>query len=155
MNKIRIIALAVAITMLTLCMVSCGGGEKVSVNCSIAVVVDGEEVFGPFNLTVQGPAENPPTVLQAAQEAFTVCEVPYEVDDQGLSLTSITIDGTVYAKGSDETNIYTWLYSADGVEPDEGRAGTNAVLEGQAITFVYNVTPINPQKFSSDDEGGR
>lgn len=154
MNKIRIIALAMAITMLALCMASCGG-EKVSVNCSISVVVDGEEVFGPYSLTVQGPVENPPTVLQAAQEAFTVCEVPYEVDEDGLSLISVTIDGTVYAKTNDEENIYNWIYSADGVEPDSGRAGTNPVLEGQAITFVYNVTAMNPQEFSSDDEGGR
>ena len=106
MNKIRIIALVMAVAMLAMCMVSCGG-EKVSVNCNISVVIDGEEVFGPYNLTVQGPAENPPTVLQAAREAFTVCEVPFEVDEAGLSLTSITIDGTEYAKKSDETNIYS------------------------------------------------
>lgn len=155
MNKIRIIALAMAVAMLAMCMVSCGGGEKVSVNCNISVVVNGEEVFGPYNLTVQGPAETPPTVLQAAQEAFTVCEIPYEVDENGLSLTSVTIDGTVYAKGADDTNIYTWAYTADGVEPEEGRAGTNAVLEGQSIVFNYIAEPIDPQEFSSEDEGGR
>lgn len=154
MNKIRIIALAMAVMMLAMCMVSCGGGEKVSVNCNISVMIDGEEVFGPYNLTVQGPAENPPTVLQATQEAFTVCEIPYEVDENGLSLTSITIDGTAYTKGADDVNIYTWYYTADGIEPVEGRAGTNAVLEGQNIVFHYSATPINPQEFS-DDEGGR
>lgn len=154
MNKIRIIALAMAVAMLAMCMVSCGGGEKVSVNCNISVIIDGEEVFGPYNLTVQGPAENPPTVLQAAREAFTVCEVPFEVDEAGLSLDSITIDGTEYAKTSDETNIYSWYYTADGIEPEEGRAGTNAVVEGQTYAFIYNVTPFDPQEFS-DDEGGR
>ncbi len=154
MNKIRIIALAMAVAMLAMCMVSCGGGEKVSVNCNISVMIDGEEVFGPYNLTVQGPAENPPTVLQAAQEAFTVCEIPYEVDENGLSLVSISIDGTEYAKGADETNIYTWVYTADGIEPEEGRAGTNAILEGQSIVFTYVAEPIDPQEFS-DDEGGR
>jgi hypothetical protein len=154
MNKIRIIALAMAVAMLAMCMVACGGGEKVSVNCNISVQVNGEEVFGPYNLTVQGPAENPPTVLQAAREAFTVCEVPFEVDENGLSLTSITIYGNEYAKTTDETNIYSWYYVADGVEPESGRAGTNAAVEGQTYTFIYNVTPIDPQEFS-DDEGGR
>ena len=154
MNKIRLIALVMAVAMLAMCMVSCGGGEKVSVNCNIAVSINGEEVFGPFNLTVQGPVETPPTVLQAAREAFTVCEIPYEVDDNGLSLTSVTIDGTEYAKSMDDTYIYSWYYVADGVEPEAGRAGTNAVLEGQTITFIYHAEPLNPQEFS-DDEGGR
>jgi len=154
MNKIRIIALAMAVAMLAMCMVSCGGGEKVSVNCNISVIIDGEEVFGPFNLTVQGPAETPPTVLQAAREAFTVCEVPFEVDEAGLSITSITIDGTEYAKKNDAENIYSWYYTADGIEPEEGRAGTNAVVEGQTYAFIYSVTPFDVQEFS-DDEGGR
>lgn len=149
------IALAMALVMLAMCMVSCGGGEKVSVNCNVSVQIDGEEVFGPFNLTVQGPAENPPTVLQAAREAFTVCEVPYEVDEAGLSITSITIDGTEYAKYNDEVNIYSWYYLADGVEPESGRAGTNPAVEGQTYTFIYNITPLNPEDFSSGDEGGR
>lgn len=154
MNKIRIIALAMAVAMLAMCMVSCGGGEKVSVTCNISVQIDGEEVFGPYNLTVQGPAENPPTVLQAAREAFTVCEVPFEVDEAGLSLTSISIDGTEYAKKNDAENIYSWYYVADGVEPESGRAGNTPAAEGVTYTFIYNVTPMNPQEFS-DDEGGR
>ena len=155
MNKIRIIALAMAVAMLAMCMVSCGGGsEKVSVNCNVSVQINGEEVFGPYNLTVQGPAETPPTVLQAAQEAFIVCEIPYEVNENGVSLTSVTIDGTEYANTMDETHIYSWYYLADGVEPEAGRAGTNPVLEGQTITFIYGATEIDPQEFSSD-EGGR
>ncbi len=154
MNKIRLIALVVAVMMLGMCMASCGGGEKVSVNCNISVMMDGEEVVGPYNLTVQGPVETPPTVLQAAREAFTVLEVPFEVDENGLSFTSITIDGVEYAKGADDVNIYSWYYTADGIEPEEGRAGTNLVLEGQTITFHYATTPLNPQEFS-EDEGGR
>ncbi len=154
MNKIRLIALVMAVMMLGMCMASCGGGEKVSVNCNISVMMDGEEVVGPFNLTVQGPVETPPTVLQAAREAFTVLEVPYEIDENGLSITSITIDGVEYANGMDDTNIYIWGYTADGIEPEEGRAGTNAVVEGQNIAFHYYATPLNPQEFS-EDEGGR
>ncbi len=151
MNKIRIVALALAVVMLGAVMAACGSSNKVKVNCSISVVVDGEEKFGPYSLEVQGTTENPPTVLQAAQEAFTVCEIPYEVDSNGLSLTSLTLDGVVYAKGADETNIYTWYYTADGVEPDSGRAGTNLVVEGQSIVFTYSATPIDPQEFSADE----
>ena len=153
MKKIKIFALVLAMAMLTLTVVSCGGSvEKVSVNCNISVMMGEEEVFGPVNLTVQGTVDNPPTVLQAAREAFTVYEIPYEVDENGLSLTSLTIDGTEYAKSVDEVNIYTWYYTADGVEPEEGRAGTNLVTEGQTITFHYSATPIDPEEF---EDGGR
>lgn len=155
-KKIRFVALVMAVMMLGMCMASCGGStaEKVSVNCNVSVVIDGEEVFGPYNLTVQGTTETPPTVLQAAEESFIMCEIPYEVDENGLSLTSVTIDGTAYKKGSDETNIYTWYYMADGVEPESGRAGTNAVLEGQNISFIYSVTPIAPEDLTSEEDGG-
>lgn len=148
MKKIRVIALIMAVVMLCMCMAACGGSNKVRVNCSVSVIIDGEELFGPYSLQVEGTTENPPTVLQAAREAFTVCEVPFEVDENGYSFTSITIDGTAYAKGSDEENIYTWYYTADDVEPDSGRAGTNPVTEGQHIKFIYSATPINPQEFS-------
>ncbi len=156
MNKIRLIALVIAVTMLAMCMASCGGSsaEKVAVNCNVSVMLNGEEVFGPVNYTVNGTTETPPTVLQAAVEAFTVYEIPHEVDENGLSFKSITIDGTEYAKGADDVNIYTWYYTADGIEPEEGRAGTNLVTEGQTITFHYSVTPIDPENVEGDG-GGR
>ena len=117
-------------------------------------MMNGEEVFGPVNYTVNGTTEAPPTVLQAAREAFTVYEIPYEVDENGLSFTSITIDGTEYAKKADDTNIYMWYYTADGIEPEEGRSGTNLIVEGQTITFHYLVEPIDPENIEGED-GGR
>ena len=155
MNKIRLIALVIAVTMLAMCMASCGStAEKVAVNCNVSVMLNGEEVFGPVNYTVNGTTETPPTVLQAVREAFTVYEIPYEVDENGLSITSITIDGTEYAKKADDTNIYMWYYTADGIEPEEGRAGTNLIVEGQTITFHYLVEPIDPENVEGED-GGR
>lgn len=152
MKKIRVAALALAVIMLTLCMAACSGAEKVSVNCKISVIINDEVMLDNYAYTVQGTTENPPTILQAVREACQTVEIPCEVDSNGLSLESLTFDGQAYANGSDEENIYRWYYTVDGVEPDTGRAGNTPVQEGQTICYTYNVTPINPQQFSSGEE---
>ncbi len=144
MKKMRVAALILSAVILGAAMVSCGNkAEKVSVKSTISVVVDGETKFGPVEVVSEGTAEAVPTVLQAAQEAFIANEVPYEVTD--TSLKSVTLDGTVYAGGSDAVNIYTWLYTINGEEPEAGRASTIAVNEGDDIVFNYDVRPINPE----------
>ena len=53
MKKIKIFALALALVMLAMAAVSCGSSaEKVTVNCTISAVVDGETKFGPFDMQV-------------------------------------------------------------------------------------------------------
>ena len=154
MKKIRVASLVMAIVMLAMCAVSCSKSEKVNINCTISVYV-GEEVYlDSYAYTVQGTVDNPPTVLQAASEAFTIMEFPYEVDDKGQSFTCITLDGVDYATGMnvEGTAIGLWEYTADGVAPKEGRAGTNAVLEGQHIVFNYSEELLDPQEFSSGEE---
>ena len=152
MKKIRVAALAVALVMLCLAMASCGGSPKVSVNCTITVAAGEEPIITGYQYTVQGTEENPPTVLQATREALQLLEVAYEVDDDGQSFTSISSDGVDYKIGLDEAgeNIWAWVYTVDGVEPESGRAGTNPVLEGQNIVFSYVATPLNPEVFSEE-----
>ena len=146
MKKIRVAALAMAIIMLALCAVSCSKSEKVKINCTISVMIDGELYLDGYAYQVQGTVDAPPTVLQAASEAFTILEIPYAVDDSGLSLTSLSFDGIEYT-GGPTTNvdgvegIGYWAYTADGVAPQSGRAGNNAVLEGQKILFTYEFWP--------------
>ena len=146
MKKIRVAALAMAIIMLALCAVSCSKSEKVKINCTISVMIDGELYLDGYAYQVQGTVDAPPTVLQATSEAFTILEIPYEVDDSGLSLTSISFDGIAYSSGP-ATNadgvegIGFWEYTADGVKPQAGRAGNNAILEGQKILFSYEFQP--------------
>lgn len=152
MKKIRVAALAIALVMLALTMAACSGAEKVSVNCTVTVVCNDEVILDNYAYTVQGTTENPPTILQAVIEACQTVEIPCEADENGLAVQSISYDGTVYANGNDEENIYRWYYTVDGVEPKEGRAGNTAIQEGQAICYTYNVTPINPQEFSDGQE---
>ena len=153
MKKIRVAALVLAIAMFALCAVSCGNkAEKVKVNCTFSVIINDEVMLDQFPYTVQGTVDNPPTILQAAQEAFQMAEVPCEVDSEGLSLQALTFDGTKYANGMDDENVYMWYYTINGVEPDKngGRAGKRPIEEGQNICYINSANHINPQEYSDE-----
>lgn len=137
MKKIKVIALTMVLVVLAVCAVACGS-EKVSVNCTVSVVVNGETVLDGYEYTVQNNVETPPTVLQAGIEVFTMVEYPYETDEDGLTITCLTIDGVEYRAGQAEDGSFGyWSYTADGNAPESGRAGNNAVLEGQHIVFSF------------------
>ena len=151
MKKIKIFALVLAMAMLTLAAVSCGGSvEKVTVNCTVSVSVDGETKFGPFDLPVTGDVENPPTVLQAVTEALQFNEVNIEVDANSR-ISNITLDGTDYKSYADDTNIYGWIYLANGIEPETGTMAANLVNEGDVIEVQYIVTAINPEDLTAEE----
>lgn len=154
MKKIRVAALVLAMIMLTFSIAACSKTEKVKVNCTVSVIIDGEVMLDNYAYQVEGPVDNPPTVLQAVQEACMTLDIPCEADDAGLSVESFTFDGVTYSSGSDGENIYGWYYTINGVEPEagSGRAGNRPVEEGQAICYTYTATPINPQEFSSGEE---
>ena len=57
MKKIRVAALAMAIIMLALCAVSCSKSEKLNVNCTISVMIDGELYLDGYAYTVQRSEE--------------------------------------------------------------------------------------------------
>ena len=149
MKKIKIFALALALVMLAMAAVSCGSSaEKVTVNCTVSAVVDGETKFGPFDMTVTGDTENLPTVLQAVTEALQFNEINCEVDANNR-ISNITLDGTDYKSYSDDTNIYGWIYLANGIEPETGTMSVNTVNEGDVIELQYIVTPINPEDLTA------
>lgn len=143
MKNVKFFALAMVVVMLCLALASCGS-PKVTVNCTMSFVIDGEYILQEFPCEVQGTEENPPTVLQAAREALQMVEYSYTLDDEELGFASINYDGVDYTAGIDENgNICYWGYTANGEEPEKGRAGSNLVLEGQKIVFTYNCEPID------------
>ncbi len=152
MKKLRVAALMLALVILTLTMAACSGAEKVTVNCKVSVMVGDEYIVDNYAYAVTGTTEAPPTVLQAVREACQALDIPTEADDAGLSLLSVTSDGTTYTSGSDGENINAWVYTVDGVAPESGRAGNNLVQEGQSICFTFESTSINPEEFSNGEE---
>ncbi len=154
MKKLRVAALMLAMLILTLTMAACSGGDKVTVNCKVSVMVGDEYIVDNYDYAVTGTTENPPTILQAVREACQAIDIATEADEAGLSLESVTSDGVTYANGNDGENMNRWVYTVDGVEPaaNSGRAGNNAIQEGQSICYTFISVPIDPQEFSDGNE---
>ncbi len=147
--KIRLFALGLAVVLFALAAASCGS-PKVSVNCTVSVMIDGEYILDHYSYTVQGTEEKRPTVLQATREALQMIGISSQADAENLSMECITYDGVDYKSGMDPSGdkINFWIYTLDGVEPKEGRAGTNYVQEGQQIVFTYETQLINEPTFN-------
>lgn len=146
MKRIRIIALIFAFVIILSAFASCGNSSpKVEVNCTISVVVDGEYILDHYAYKVSGTEETPPTVLKAADEALLTVKIPHEIDSDYYSFVSISNGEVEYRTGLDTEgkNICVWMYTANGEEPRNGRAGTNPVLEGQDIVFTFIREPLS------------
>ena len=132
MKKFKLIALLLALAMLSVCFVGCGEKkEKVSVNVKVSVIANDEVLFGPVDVKVEGTTETPPTVLQAVKEAFILNDFQYEADDLSIS----SIGG--YADKEEGDYTYFWVYTINGAEPKAGRAGTIQVNENDVIVYTY------------------
>ena len=42
-------------------------------------------------------------------------------------------------------SFYGWYYTANGIEPENGRMGINLVAEGDVIELIYSATPFEPE----------
>ena len=131
MRKFKRIALVCALILVGAMIVSCGASTKVSVNVKVVVMAEDEIYFGPVEVQVEGTTDNPPTVLQCAQEAFILNDFRYENDE--YSILSIGD----YKEKTEGDYQYFWVYTINGVEPTSGRAGTIVANEGDVILFTY------------------
>lgn len=136
MKKLRIIALVLLVAMIPLSMFGCP--KKVTATCTLEVVDDeGKVLYGPYNVTVEGTESNPPTALDAAQQAFLEYDIPFKVTNDGNSIASI--NGVDAAESSDgEYGYYSyWNLLIDGKESPEGRQSITRFYEGEKLQFVY------------------
>ena len=152
MKKIRFVALAVAMLMLAMCTVACTS-EKVTVNCTVSVEIDGELYLEKYPYAVTNKVDTPPTILQAVSEVFTMVEYNYTVDEEGNSLTSVTIDGTDYVFGlaADGSGVGFWGAKINGVVPESGRMGNTVVNEGDDIVVYFDFEPMDVKEFSDPE----
>ncbi len=148
MKKLRILAFAVALLMLSACVAGCTQVEKVTVNAVVTVVVDGENLLGPVNVAVESTADAPVTVLMAATTAFDNNDITYVADEYSLSAISD------YADKVDDGYTYFWEYTINGEKVKTGRAGTNVIEEGAEIVFTY-VMESTEDLAKADEEGDK
>ena len=128
MRKFKIVALVLAIAMLSACLIGCGS-KKIKVEAKIGVYVGEEFILNPFSVTVQNTEA--PTILQAVREALELNGIEYEADEMGIK----SIAGNAY-KNDGKTTCF-WPYTINGEEPSSGRAGNTAINEGDTIIYVY------------------
>ena len=128
MKKIKVVALVLAIAMLSACLIGCGS-KKIKVEAKVGVYVGDEFILNPFSVTVQGVET--PTILQAVREALELNGIEYEADDMGIK----SIAGNAYKNDGKTTSF--WTYTINGEEPTSGRAGNTAINEGDTIIYVY------------------
>lgn len=137
MKTIRLLALAIAVLMISVCMISCGNGvgkvEGIKVNCTVSVMVGDTYILEEYNYDAVGTAEMGPTVLKAVADALLVNDIAYLDDGSGFESIS-DVDGNVYENGADN---YFWICTVDGDEI-RGRAGNVEVEDGQVIVYTYS-----------------
>ena len=147
MKKIKLLALAMAVLMLSACAIGCEKVETVSVEVTVSVIADDNVYFGPSKITVEGPADNPPTVLQAAAEALALGGMTYETSEYSV----MTIGD--YADKVEGDYTYYWEYLINQEAPKEGRASTIQVQKGDVIVFNYvNVLTSELAAAGSEEE---
>ena len=142
MKKIRIAAIVMALVMVCAGVISCGGGASKEVNCTMSVVVDGEYLVDSLEVPTKGSADAEPVVLDALKIALDYLGVEYELGSTNLK--RIVFDGHEYGEGRDAEgkNHWFWVYTCNGVEPENGSAAVNTINEGDYIEFIYTSIPV-------------
>ena len=81
-------------------------------------------------------------VIDALKIALDFLGVDYEIGSTNLK--RLVYDGVEYAEGRDAEgkNHWFWVYTANGVEPENGSAAVNELNEGDYIEFVYTSIPV-------------
>jgi len=137
----KTIALVLALAMITLALAACGSGgsTKVKINFTLSVVANGTKVVDGLEHQLSVNENKIPTILDAARDALDSNGIMNEVEDE---LISISVAGTKYAMGKDDTNVYAWIYRVNGVEPTSGKMNTNLIEDGQNIELELIAIPL-------------
>ena len=155
MKKIKAAAIVMAVLMLCASMLSYAGGSSKEVKCTMSVVVDGEYLVDSLEVPAKGVNDADPVVLDALKIALDYLGVEYELGSTNLK--RLVFDGHEYGEGRDAEgkNHWFWVYTCNGVEPENGSAAVNTISEGDYIEFVYTSIPVDDGKSETadDDEG--
>jgi hypothetical protein len=130
MKKVRILVLVLACILAVGILSSCSS-EKVTAKVTITIDADDDAILTNYELTVEGTAETPPTVLQAMREAMTMREIAYV--DSEESIESILS----YVPYEDEAFSYYWDYTVNGVAPSSGRSNSYVIKDGDVIRYFF------------------
>ncbi len=163
---IRIVACALALMMLAGMMVGCAGGNKMTVTVTVQLGSDyidfkyaeasskgdkdfliaqsDRKIMENKEISVIYGDDEQVSVLSALAEACANNDISLVRDSTETSVQSIMdYAGQSYnptsgtpIEGYDKAVTFFWSYTVNGKEPEEGRAGTNYVKDGDVIVFT-------------------
>ena len=145
MKKCKLLCIFLAVVMVLPIFAGCTSG-KVTSTVSIRFVIPAElsekgeeEVRLTLDsLTVEGTKDNPPTVLQAAEQALQEYEITYELADDGASIASV-FGLTEEQWYEDGIGYYTqWRCTINGNNSEEGRQSVTTIYEGDEIVYTWS-----------------
>jgi len=132
MKLTRILSLAMIGIILAISLCSCGDLNAPIIHVTLKIVADDpDEPILDTQVEVQS---NEPTVLEAFQLACIENEISYKLTDAGDSVQDVK-DFVDY---TDANGIaHYWMYLVNDVEPTIGKAGANAIADGDVIYYTY------------------
>lgn len=143
MKKCKLLCLFLAVVLVLPVFAGCTSG-KVSATVSLKFVIPAEEEGGEDDvrldlpsLTVEGTRDNPPTVLQAAEQALQEYEITYELTSDGASIAGVF--GLKEEQWYDEENGYftQWRCTINGENSDEGRQSVTKIYNDDEIVYTW------------------
>ena len=144
MKKCKILCMLLAVVLVLPIFASCSSGKVVANNVSLKFVIPAEEEggdedvrFSKGEIKVEGTKDNPPTVLQAVEEALQEYEVAYKLTSDGASIGEVF--GLKQDDSSDAERGYYqyWKCTINGEDSSEGRQSVTKIYDNDEIVFTW------------------
>ncbi len=144
MKKCKILCMLLAVVLVLPIFASCSSGKVVANNVSLKFVIPAEEEGGDDDvrftkreMKVEGTKDNPPTVLQAVEEALQEYEVSYKLTADGASIAEVF--GLAQKDSADAEKGYYqyWACTINGEDSSEGRQSVTKIYDDDEIVFTW------------------
>ncbi|NLM56412.1 MAG: DUF4430 domain-containing protein [Clostridiales bacterium] len=169
MKKVKFIAFIVLTAMLCTMLAACGNTMTVKVTIKLDEKyinymydknADNEEFIIPQEdrvilnavpIEIKYKEDEKISVIRVFREAAANFGIDtYQLTEDELSIESIKNYKKEYATIDGEAVTFFWAYTINGVEPKEGRAGTNYVKDGDEVVFM--LTSASESEFTEDSK---
>lgn len=140
MKKIRILSLALLVVLCCSMLFACGGEEELSkITVNVKAMADGKAIIDtPVIIEYNAADGYQPSALDAIKQACVDLDYTYTLWSNDNSLESISGEGIDTYEMSD---TMWWRCTINGVEPEEGTAGENAVQNNDTVVFYFEKIP--------------
>lgn len=167
MKKVKLLALVVLTAMLSTILAACGNTMTITVTIKLdqkyidymyeknaddenfIIPKEDRVILNAVPIPIKYKEGEKISVIRVFREAAANYGIDtYQLTDDELSIESIKNYKKEYATIDGESVTFFWAYTINGVEPKEGRAGTNYVKDGDAVVFL--LTSASESEYTDD-----